>query len=105
MRIMNSMTAVLVAVVMVSAGVLAVEEARAATVFVGTFPDSAPAPLISIPTDTFLVPVQISGASNLQNWQFDLLFDNPLHAWPCKHAAEVPSVDTGLRASVVVLVV
>ena len=49
---------------------------RAAVVSVGTFPDLNPAPSISIPADTFLVPVQIAGASNLQNWQFDLLFDN-----------------------------
>lgn len=76
MGIMSSVTAVLVAVVMMSVGVLAVEDARAALVSVGTFPDSAPAPPIAIPTDTFLVPVQISGASNLQSWQFDLLFDN-----------------------------
>jgi hypothetical protein len=50
--------------------------ASAAVVSVGTFPDLAPAPAITIPPGTFLVPVQISGAINLQNWQFDLLFDN-----------------------------
>src|SRR5687767_5062930 len=31
---------------------------------------------IAIPADTFLVPVRITGAVGLQNWQFDLLFDN-----------------------------
>ena len=50
--------------------------ARAAVVSVGTFPDLSPAPPIAIPAGTFLVPVQIAGASNLQSWQFDLLFDN-----------------------------
>lgn len=50
--------------------------ARAAVVSVGTFPDLNPAPPISIPAGTFLVPVQIAGAPNLQHWQFDLLFDN-----------------------------
>ena len=48
----------------------------AAVIFVGGFPELNPSPSISIPADTFLVPVQISGAVNLQNWQFDLLFDN-----------------------------
>jgi len=52
------------------------EPARAAVISVGPFPDLAPAPSIPIPAGTFLVPVQISGANNLQNWQFDLLFDN-----------------------------
>src|SRR5262249_6848037 len=28
------------------------------------------------PADEFLLPIEISGAANLQNWQFDLLFDN-----------------------------
>ena len=50
--------------------------ARAAVVSVGTFPDLNPAPPITIPAGPFLVPVQIAGASNLQSWQFDLLFDN-----------------------------
>jgi hypothetical protein len=50
--------------------------AGAAVISVGTFPDLSPSPSISIPVGTFLVPVQISGATNLQNWQFDLLFDN-----------------------------
>ena len=48
----------------------------AAVISVGAFPDLSPAPVISIPAGTFLVPVQISGAVNLQNWQFDLVFDN-----------------------------
>lgn len=50
--------------------------ARAAVVSVGSFPDLNPAPPITIPAGTFLVPVQIAGASNLQSWQFDLVFDN-----------------------------
>jgi hypothetical protein len=50
--------------------------ARAAVISVGSFPETNPAPPITIPVDTFLVPVEISGASNLQLWQFDLLFDN-----------------------------
>src|SRR6516165_1598538 len=29
-----------------------------------------------LPPNEFLLPVEISGAANLQNWQFDLLFDN-----------------------------
>jgi len=48
----------------------------AAVISVGTFPDLNPSPSIPIPAGTFLVPVQISGAAGLQNWQFDLLFDN-----------------------------
>ena len=48
----------------------------AAIISVGTFPELNPAPTISIPPSTFLVPVEISGAINLQNWQFDLLFNN-----------------------------
>ena len=52
------------------------EPAGAAVISVGTFPELSPSPSISIPTGTFLVPVEISGAINLQNWQFDLLFDN-----------------------------
>ena len=50
--------------------------AGAAVISVGSFPELSPSPSISIPADTFLVPVQISGAVNLQSWQFDLLFDN-----------------------------
>jgi len=30
---------------------------------------------VSLGTDEFLLPVEISGAAGLQNWQFDLLFD------------------------------
>ena len=47
-----------------------------AVISVGSFPELNPSPAISIPADTFLVPVEISNASNLQTWQFDLLFDN-----------------------------
>ena len=50
--------------------------ASAAVISVGTFPDLNPSPSISIPAETFLVPVQISGAVNLQTWQFDLLYDS-----------------------------
>jgi hypothetical protein len=48
----------------------------AAMISVGAFPELNPAPPIAVPADTFLVPVEVSGANNLQNWQFDLLFDN-----------------------------
>lgn len=51
---------------------------NAAVMFVGAFPEINPAPSISIPVDTFPVPVEISGAVNLQNWQFDLVYDNTL---------------------------
>jgi len=50
--------------------------AGASVISVGSFPELNPSPPIAIPADTFLVPVQISGANGLQNWQFDLLFDN-----------------------------
>ena len=50
--------------------------ANAANITVGAYPELNPAPSITIPADTFLVPVQISGAIRLQSWQFDLLFDN-----------------------------
>jgi hypothetical protein len=44
---------------------------------VGSFPVTpVPSYISPLPTDAFLVPVEISGAVNLQNWQFDLLFDN-----------------------------
>lgn len=78
---------------------------RAAVVSVGTFPDLAPAPPISIPTGTFLVPVQIAGASNLQNWQFDLLFDNtvveevdPLDGSAGIYGAELTPADASTQA-------
>jgi hypothetical protein len=48
----------------------------AAVISVGAFPELSPSPSISIPADTFLVPVQVSGALGLQDWQFDLVFDN-----------------------------
>jgi hypothetical protein len=50
--------------------------ADAAVISVGAFPEPNPAPPFAIPAGTFLVPVEISGANNLQLWQFDLLFDN-----------------------------
>ncbi len=44
---------------------------------VGSFPVSPPpAYLPPPPAGTFFVPVDISGAADLQNWQFDLFFDN-----------------------------
>ena len=55
---------------------LASEPGSAAVISVGAFPDLNPAPPISIPADTFLVPVRITDAVKLQHWQFDLLFDN-----------------------------
>jgi hypothetical protein len=48
----------------------------AAVISVGPFPEPSPSPPISVPAGTFLVPVQISDALGLQNWQFDLVFDN-----------------------------
>src|SRR5215471_9067968 len=50
----------------------------APVISVGSFPVSPvpsyiPQPL---PDASFLVPVEISGAVNLQNWGFDLLFDD-----------------------------
>jgi hypothetical protein len=48
---------------------------HAAVIAVGTFPELNPAPAITIPPDTFLVPVEVSGAINLQTFQFDLLYD------------------------------
>jgi hypothetical protein len=52
------------------------KNADAAVISVGAFPELNPAPAIAIPAGTFLLPVEISGAANLQFWQFDLLFDN-----------------------------
>jgi hypothetical protein len=49
---------------------------RAAITSVGAFPELNPAPPITLPLNTFLVPVEIAGATGLQNWQFDLLFNN-----------------------------
>src|SRR5262249_26042732 len=43
---------------------------------VGSFPATPPSYLPAPPPGTFLVPVDIAGAAGLQNWQFDLLFDN-----------------------------
>ena len=43
---------------------------QAALISVGSVPELNPSPSISIPAGTFLVPVQISGASNLQNCFF-----------------------------------
>lgn len=31
---------------------------------------------VTLDADQFLLPVEITGAANLQNWQFDVLFDN-----------------------------
>ena len=50
-------------------------KSEAAVISVGS-PTVTSLPPIAIPLDTFLLPVQISGASSLQSWQFDLLFDN-----------------------------
>jgi hypothetical protein len=49
---------------------------NAAIIFVGPFPASPPSYIPPLPSGTFLVPVEISDAANLQLWQFDLLFDN-----------------------------
>jgi hypothetical protein len=48
---------------------------QAAVISVGPFPESSPAPAISTPPNTFLVPVDVSGAASLQTFQFDLLFN------------------------------
>ena len=50
--------------------------AGAAVISVGTFPATAPSYIPTAPAGTFYVPVEITGAANLQSWQFDLLFDN-----------------------------
>ena len=47
------------------------KNAEAAIISVGAFPELNPAPATAIPAGTFLVPVEISGAANLQLWQFD----------------------------------
>ena len=58
--------------------ILAPPDAEAGPIIsVGSFPVSPPPSYLPPPpAGTFLVPVEISGAANLQNWQFDLLFDN-----------------------------
>jgi len=51
--------------------------AQAETISVGSFPVSPPPSYLPAPpAGTFLVPVQITGTVGLQNWQFDLTFDN-----------------------------
>jgi len=65
---MRRSNALLVVVSFVLASVLC-GPAYASTISVGSY---TPVP----PPDTFLVPVEITGALNLQTWQFDLLFDN-----------------------------
>lgn len=48
-----------------------------AIISVGSFPvDPVPSYLPTPNPSTFYVPVGISGATNLQNWQFSLFFDN-----------------------------
>jgi hypothetical protein len=49
---------------------------NATIIFVGPFPATPPSYIPPLPPGTFLVPVEISDAANLQLWQFDLLFDN-----------------------------
>jgi hypothetical protein len=60
--------------------VLAAVGAQAQTISVGSFPlNPVPSYLPTLPPpppEEFYVPVQISGAVNLQNWQFSLKFDN-----------------------------
>jgi hypothetical protein len=47
------------------------------TISLGSFPVNPPPSYLPAPaTGTFYVPVDIAGAFDLQNWQFDLLFDN-----------------------------
>ena len=53
---------------------LTAESAHASLITVGAFP-ATPSPSISIPSGTFLVPIEIQGAMSLQSWNFDLLFD------------------------------
>jgi hypothetical protein len=51
--------------------------AQADTISVGSFPlNLVPSYLPTPPSGTFYVPVEISGAVSLQNWQFSLTFDN-----------------------------
>jgi hypothetical protein len=48
-----------------------------AIISVGSFPlNPVPSYLPPPPPSAFYVPVEISGAANLQNWQFSLLFNN-----------------------------
>ena len=53
----------------------------ATTISVGAFPDLNPLPPVAIPAGSFLVPVQISGAVGLENWQFDLVGQRPWTPW------------------------
>ena len=53
---------------------LGTSKSEAAVISVG-IPTQTSLPEVVIPPDTFLLPVQILGASSLQSWQFDLLFD------------------------------
>jgi len=46
------------------------------TITVGAFPAGVPSYIPPLPAGAFLVEIDISGAFNLQSWQFDLLFDN-----------------------------
>jgi hypothetical protein len=63
--------------VAIGLAILAPPSAEAVPIIsVGSFPASPPPYLPPPPAGTFLVPVEITGAANLQNWQFDLLFDN-----------------------------
>jgi hypothetical protein len=57
--------------------ILAPVGAQADTISVGSFPlNPVPSYLPTPAPGEFYVPVEISGAVNLQNWQFSLQFDN-----------------------------
>lgn len=53
---------------------LGAPRSEAAVIFSGT-PTTTSLPTYTIPADTFLLPVRISGALNVQSFQFDVLFD------------------------------
>ncbi|HKA41020.1 MAG TPA: cohesin domain-containing protein [Burkholderiales bacterium] len=54
---------------------LGAPRSESAIISVGTFPDTNPAPPIAIPSGDFLVPIKITGAVDLQTFQFDLAYD------------------------------
>ena len=66
--------------------------AGAPIISVGSFPATVPSYIPTPPTGAFLVPIEISGAVDLESWQFDLLFDNTV----------VEEVDPGDGSSVVI---
>ncbi|SRR5258706_2641879 len=83
---MNTKRLALCAIIAVALFSGAARQANAGPIIsVGAFPATVPSYIPPLPAGAFLVPVEISGAANLQTWQFDLLFDNTV----------VEEVDTG----------